>query len=486
MDETVSTRFPSIGWAWPKGDLDRLLFSAIHPDHSAAMVCFEDWLNGNDINAVTFREHRLLAAIAFRFGKKLAKHPEYPRLVGLQRMLWTKSRMAIRETLPALAAMIDAGIDVVLFKGASRIAIDADSQQGRVAHDIDVLVPARRFGDALNVLWNDGWQSASGESHLRLQSRAPAISSMNFFKGHFGDIDMHQMVYPVLHTDHSADSNFWTRKVAAEFFGLKVSVPSPEERLALAVAHGALDGHTHSDWLVDCAATIRHQAVNWVLFLKIVRARNLRPQALIALSYLKYRLALEIPADAMTALSENDRRVSVGYISTLLQAKPRTDWGLLSMTGRGIAKQFRLNKLRRLVGQEVRKNCCMGRVRWADEGDLGSQVACVHMLEFKPVTTSTTARCMVKLSVALPPVRRRLEFEINTSNRHVLRLRARIFSKRGGTATITFAGKLVLTPDDTALSIEARPGKQLRERQADHDHQKYAALPFRVLRFSST
>ncbi|WP_204310774.1 hypothetical protein, partial [Escherichia coli] len=75
----------------------------------------------NDIDHVSFREHRLLAAISDRFGRKLAAHPAYPRLVGLQKMLWTKSRMAMREAEPALSAMVEAGCTVMLIKGASRV-----------------------------------------------------------------------------------------------------------------------------------------------------------------------------------------------------------------------------------------------------------------------------------------------------------------------------------------------------------------------------
>ena len=79
------------------------------PDEEAACRYAARWLDENDIDLVSFREHRLLAAISDRFGSKLAGHPAYPRLVGLQKMLWTKSRMAMREAEPALKAMVDAG-----------------------------------------------------------------------------------------------------------------------------------------------------------------------------------------------------------------------------------------------------------------------------------------------------------------------------------------------------------------------------------------
>jgi len=121
----IGRRFPDYGWSWPTGSLDQLLKAALLPDEEAASLCAARWLDENDIDKVSFREHRLLAAISDRFGRKLAGHKAYPRLVGLQKMLWTKSRMAMREAEPALQAMVEAGCAVMLIKGASRIAVNA-------------------------------------------------------------------------------------------------------------------------------------------------------------------------------------------------------------------------------------------------------------------------------------------------------------------------------------------------------------------------
>ena len=97
----IGRRFPDYGWSWPTGKLDQLLKAALLPDAEAACQHAARWLDENDIDLVSFREHRLLAAISDRFGRKLATHPAYPRLVGLQKMLWTKSRMA--STIPRIA-----------------------------------------------------------------------------------------------------------------------------------------------------------------------------------------------------------------------------------------------------------------------------------------------------------------------------------------------------------------------------------------------
>ena len=119
----ISRRFPDYGWSWPAGKLDQLLKAALLQDESAALKFASVYLDENDINIASSREHRLLAAIADRFGSKLSAHSAYVRLAGMQKLQWTRSRLAIHEAAPALRLMAGSGRNIVLFKGAGRIAV---------------------------------------------------------------------------------------------------------------------------------------------------------------------------------------------------------------------------------------------------------------------------------------------------------------------------------------------------------------------------
>ena len=196
-DASSFFRFPNPGWAWPQGRLDHLIHAAVATDRVAALEGFKTWLECTDIDDVEFREHRLLAAITDRFGKELADFPEYPRLVGLQRSLWTKSRMAIAECLPIIQQLAERNIPTMLLKGAARLAINPRDQKSRISHDLDILVPPSHFGQALDVMKANDWHSSSGESHLCLAAQSDSLRAMNFFSGRFGDIDLHQWAYGV-------------------------------------------------------------------------------------------------------------------------------------------------------------------------------------------------------------------------------------------------------------------------------------------------
>ena len=340
----IRRRFPDYGWSWPTGGLDQLLKAALLPDEEAAASHAARWLDENDIDHVAFREHRLLAAISDRFGRKLAAHPAYPRLVGLQKMLWTKSRLAAREAEPALQAMIDAGCAVMLIKGASRIAVNASAQRGRVAHDIDILVRPQDMIAAFDVLCDRDWQIATGVSPQYLRTRLASLRSMNFFKGSFGDIDLHQQAYDGSQQSAEDDLAIWQRALSAEFNGVGVLVPSPADRMALAIGHGGLDAHTHSDWLVDCAVAIESGGVDWGVFADIVARRGLAVAAAVALSYLHLETGIAVPEAELAKTVELADRAGLSRWSSVLQAKPRTDFGGLVWLSRGFAKQLRLKR----------------------------------------------------------------------------------------------------------------------------------------------
>ena len=475
----IGRRFPDYGWSWPTGKLDQLLKAALLPDEEAACQHAARWLDENDIDLVSFREHRLLAAISDRFGRKLAAHPAYPRLVGLQKMLWTKSRMAMREAEPALQAMVEAGCAVMLIKGASRIAVNASAQRGRVAHDIDILVRPPDMTAAFDVLRERDWQIATGVSPHYLRTRLASVRSMNYFKGSFGDIDLHQLAYDGSQQSTEDDLAIWQRAVAAEFSGVSVFVPSPADRMALAIGHGGLDAHTHSDWLVDCAVAIDSGAVDWDVFNDIVARRGLAVAAAVALSYLALEIGVAVPEPVLAGIVDMADRAGLSRWSSVLQAKPRTDFGGLVWLSRGFAKQLRLKRKQGRLQQTAPDVVWRGKTtsRKVEPTPipfvLSQSIPC-------PVATGEMV-LDVTVRIAVPPVRRRIEMEINGDGRHVARLRSMVISRAGGQRVLHFRGKVILDETRQELVLEARPSRQFRTWDDEAAVASYGALPFQLL-----
>ncbi|ESX98950.1 nucleotidyltransferase family protein [Mesorhizobium sp. LNJC405B00] len=479
----IGRRFPDYGWSWPTGGLDQLLKAALLPDEEAAGGYAARWLDENDIDHAAFREHRLLAAISDRFGRKLAGHPAYPRLVGLQKMLWTKSRLAAREAEPALQAMIDAGCAVMLIKGASRIAVNASAQRGRVAHDIDILVRPQDMIAAFDVLSERDWQIATGVSPQYLRTRLASLRSMNFFKGSFGDIDLHQLAYDGSQQSAKDDLAIWQRALSADFNGVRVLVPSPADRMALAIAHGGLDAHTHSDWLVDCAVAIESGAVDWGVFADIVARRHLAVAAAVALSYLCLEIGIAVPEAELAKTIELADRAGLSRWSSVLQAKPRTDFGGLVWLSRGFAKQLRLKRKKGRL-QQPTPAVWRGRPTLRKARATSAPFALSQPLP-RPDRTGAVV-LDVTVRIVVPPIRRRIEMEINAGGGHVARLRSMVISRAGGGRVLRFRGKVTVDDTGRPLVIEARPSRQFRNWDNEAEVAAYGALPFQLLsaRFS--
>jgi hypothetical protein len=475
----IGRRFPDYGWSWPTGKLDQLLKAALLPDEEAACQHAARWLDENDIDLVSFREHRLLAAISDRFGRKLAAHPAYPRLVGLQKMLWTKSRMAMREAEPALQAMVEAGCAIMLIKGASRIAVNASAQRGRVAHDIDILVRPQDMTAAFDVLRERDWQIATGVSPHYLRTRLASVRSMNFFKGGFGDIDLHQLAYDGSQQSTEDDLAIWQRAVAAEFSGVSVFVPSPADRMALAIGHGGLDAHTHSDWLVDCAVAIHGGAVDWDVFNDILARRGLAVAAAVALTYLALGIGIAVPEAVLAGTVEMADRAGLSRWSSVLQAKPRTDFGGLVWLSRGFAKQLRLKRKQGRLQQSAPDVVWRGKTTRRKVEPTPTPFVLSQTIPCPDTTGEMVLDVTVR--IAVPPVRRRIEMEINAAGRHVARLRSMVISRAGGQRVLHFSGKVTLDETRQVLVLEARPSRQFRTWDNEAAVASYGALPFQLL-----
>lgn len=462
-------------WAWPAGGLDQLLLAAACPDDDRARSALDAWLEVHDIDGVEYREHRLLATIMDRCGPALADRPVGPRLTGLQRHLWTRSRMAIAQAATALRLLADAGIPVMLLKGAARIAAEPGGSRSRLAHDVDVLTPPERFADAVDTLCDAGWTPSSGESRLCLRHRAAAIRAVNFFRDRFGDVDLHQWAYGVRRPHAGLQRDLWHHARPAEFFGVPVFVPSETDRAALAVVNSGLDAHAHSDWLVDCAR-LATGPLEWTRLLEILRSARAVVPAQVTFSYLAQRIGINVPGEFLDELMRDRAGGRVRRAAALLQAKPRANWSPLTRIARGVAKQVcrTLEPQPQRVGTTLRgvflKRAAAGTV---------SAVAQRHRLE--PVMNAEgRVRIRLEITIFLPGAPRRVEFELNSAGQHVARLRARTLRRREGPWGLRFEGEIDVPPDAGDLWLEARPAKHLRGGESEAEVRRHAILPCSV------
>lgn len=477
----VGRRFPDYGWAWPRGDLDLLLKAVMVADEDRALDMGLSWLATHDIDDAAFREQRLLAALSERFGKRLAASPAHPRLVGLQRLLWSRSRMAQRDTAEALAMLHAAGIPFMLMKGASRIAMEPGAQRGRVSHDIDILLRQSDMRAGFTLLLDAGWQATSGVGAQRLTDLAETWRAVNFVKGEFGDVDVHRLAYHPTQASEADDRALWTRSVEAGLAGVPALAPAPSDRIALAIAHGALDAHTHSDWLCDIDSCVRAGGVVWPDLLDTLKARRVLVPAASALTYLAQEIGTPIPGAFLATLTEAADGSGPAHRLTLLECKPRSDFNALSRTLRGLVKQVRLWLGKRALRQQ-REPIRRARVSRGQPGDAPPAALTVSIA---PEGWTGSGPVEIAIDVDLPRTRRRIDWELGSTRRHLAVLRHRKLFTYAGRRRLSFTIEVPPLEDGETLTITARPSRLLRGATDAKEIARYGVIPFSVVRVSN-
>lgn len=471
---SANRNFPNSGWSWPCGGRAQLLEAALLPDPQQARTVLNTWLEEHDLDEIGFADHRLLAAVAERYGRDISDLAEFPRLKGLQRQLWTQSRMRVHTVLPVLQSLVAGGVELMLLKGAARIALRPDAQRQRAHQDVDILVRNDQMQAAAKILTEQGWQTARGDTALAAVARAPATRAINFQKLPWGDIDLHRSAYHGGNYHHALDAALWQRGTKADYFGLPVLVPEAAERLAMTLSHGAWSPESHSDWLVDAADILVSDQIDWAYFTETVAKRGITGQVRIGLSYLHHHLGLTLPAEAQALLRGRSG------VSTLLIARAKVDLPSWLRPIRGVCYSLaRARRDRSHVANVPPLSLSIARAFTTEISGSSSTAAAITSERTIP---TGDYHFRAELIIQAPSRRRRIELELNSENENLARFRIFAAPHANGTIRARISARIHVNVTAQSFQLILRPGTLLSPGASSEDIAKYAALPFQLVK----
>jgi hypothetical protein len=471
--------FHAPAWTWPTGDHHSLIYAVAGQNTQHSLDGLKHWLGGHDLDDAAFREQRLLFAAFARHGASLKEDPVYPRLMGLQRMLWTRAQMSLRQNLPSVRNLESSGIAVLFIKGAGMAALPYVSSRQRISHDLDIVVKQSDFARAFEILGNDHWLPSSGQSRLCLTNQFRSLRGINMFRDRFGDIDLHSRPFHFSQGGLAQDQGLWDRSRTGYFGGEAVLIASAEDALAIAIGHGSLDGHTHSDWLIDVARLISNEAIDWALFVDIVKERALTAPAYFALSYVAEKLKIDIPHSVTSKLHDDASTSAQGYMLSLIQMRPRDRFLPPGHLLRWLAKTRR-KKLDRNLAPAPAENQRFLQVKVAGHAQAAeANYQTIALVKCKLSTQSS--RIELELQIGPVKVARRIEFELNTATKHLARFNVRLLRPRTQPFRIIVKGTIALVSGED-LFVEARPSRQLRDQSDAKSKMLYDEVKFSLLR----
>ncbi len=208
-------------------------------------------------------------------GRSLTDRTARQVLDQADRQAWASAAGLMAAAVPAVRALREAGIEVVLLKGAALAATVYPHLGARPFGDVDLLVRPEEFARTGATLMTIGWTSSS------LPGPADAIAHARSYAGPSrGLIDVHRYLLPDTPWPE-VDDPLWKRRVPVSAHGLDAHVLGAADQVLHLCVHGLRWSPVHAaTWLADAAWTIRAAgpSLDWAVLVDEARRRRLGHQ----------------------------------------------------------------------------------------------------------------------------------------------------------------------------------------------------------------
>ena len=167
-----------------------LLLKAAILKGSAAINSWSEWSSSSDLAAVDHETQLFLPVVYSNLYGQGFRDPGLERCRGLYRKSWAKNKVLLHEMTGILRMVQDAGVTVLVLKGAAMSLLYYKEQGIRPMEDIDILVPPEHAKNAIDALFASGW-TRTKNSGTPFNERFPDVNKANHFEKHGCYVDMH-------------------------------------------------------------------------------------------------------------------------------------------------------------------------------------------------------------------------------------------------------------------------------------------------------
>lgn len=203
-----------------------------------ASQAWQQWRSMVNIELLDQGQRRLLALLYKRLSHLGTDDPALKILKGFYRMTWYKNQMLIHAGDSAVRHLNEAGIPVIILKGAALIAMYYKDVGLRFMSDFDILVPAENAVTAIRLLIQGGWRLDHLYDGVPLGEIPRAYHAANLVNPGGRRVDLHwnlllECQYP------DADRSLWDGSVPVKINGLTSRALKPADQLFHVCVHGA-------------------------------------------------------------------------------------------------------------------------------------------------------------------------------------------------------------------------------------------------------
>lgn len=291
--------------AWPTGSMGILVEAAYHVDPIIAARRWEEWKESTpDLDTIDWQTARVLAQSATSLSSRGIESTNVATLKGVRQFDWALGENHLHDVRPFLNALAQAGIPVMVIKGAALLLSALNVGTTRLMADIDMLIEPAHIDNVLDVAASVGWgiKRPLSREHFR-EILLSSKHSFSLTNGEKSEVDLHTFAL-LLNRCPDHDLMLWARGTKARFGDVDVLVPSVTDMLVVTIGRGLLyNPRPLAVWVGDSISLIESGAVDWDIFLEEIERRDLATFAYAGIEYISQVLGRPVPAYVRTKLA---------------------------------------------------------------------------------------------------------------------------------------------------------------------------------------
>ena len=268
-----------------------------------AVAAWSSWRAHNAPDTADSASQRLFPLAYRNLRDSGVAEPELQELRARYERCRDETEQRLRTARPAIGALVDAGLDVLVLKGAALTRFYAGDPGLRPMRDIDLLVRTPDSERAASALSKLGYRPADFGWDCLERFAFRRLHALSFVAPGLPEIDLH---WHALHEScqPTADDDFWEGAVPLDFQGMAVKALNATDQLLHVCVHSLQpEKRGNLRWYADAARILRShtEPIDWRrLFDQAVR-RRLVLQVRYCLESLRSTLAAPIPEEAAHA-----------------------------------------------------------------------------------------------------------------------------------------------------------------------------------------
>ena len=268
-----------------------------------AVGAWRSWRAQNAPDTVDRASQRLLPLVYRNLRDNGVPESELRELKGCYERTRDESEGRLRAARPMVAALVDAGIDVLILKGAALARFYAGDLGLRPMRDIDLLVHPRDAGRTVAVLSGFGYEPSGLGVECLTRFAFRRIHARSLVAPGLPELDLH---WHALHDScqPAADDDFWQGAVPLDFEGIAVKALNAADQLLHVCVHSLQpEKRGNLRWYADAMRILccETEPIDWQRLLDQAVRRRLILQTRYRLECLRSAVAAPIPAETVRA-----------------------------------------------------------------------------------------------------------------------------------------------------------------------------------------